>query len=66
MKDTMTVKELKEALENIPDDFLIRSRAKNAHLDKDNLEWQLSCSDVLSKVKFVEEHKTVMLIRGIE
>jgi hypothetical protein len=64
--ETMTVKELIEALQKIPNEYHVRSRAKNAHLDNDEMPWQLGFADVITKVKKVDSQQTVMLIRGFE
>lgn len=61
----MKVKELKFLLNNIPDDYEIRTRAKNSNLDKDR-PWQLSFSGLFTEVKPIHNHKIVMVIRGIE
>ncbi len=47
----MKVKKLKELLSKIPDDYEIRSRSQNAHLNNDEMHWQLNFSDVITKVK---------------
>lgn len=63
---TMTVKELKEALEKIPDGYEVKSRSSNAHLNNDEISWQFGCAGVITKVKTVDSQKAVMLIRGFE
>lgn len=62
----MKVKELKKLLKNVPDDYDIRTRAENAHLNQDEISWQLNFSGVITKVKVVDIHDTVVLIRGHE
>ncbi len=62
----MTVKELMKKLKKIPGGYKVRSRAGNAHLDNDEIPWQLGFADVITKVKKVDSQKTVMLIRGTE
>lgn len=66
MKDSLTVKELKEQLDKVPDNYVVLSRAENAHLDKDDVPWQLGFADVITKVKPVHKRRIVMLIRGFE
>ncbi len=66
MKESLTVRELKERLNKIPDNYIVLSRAENAHLDKDDVPWQLGFANVITKVKSVHERKIVMLIRGFE
>lgn len=62
----MDVKELKELLNNIPDNYEIRSRAGNALLYKDEDPWQFHCSGYVTKIKIIKERNAVMLIRGVE
>ena len=66
MSETMSVGELKEALNEIPDSYRIRTRPKNAHLSDDEIQWQLNFSGVVKKIKIVDSQKTVMLIRDFE
>jgi len=62
----MKVKDLKKELNDIPDEYEIRSRAINAHLNNDEISWQLHFADEITKIKVVAVQKTVMLIRGFE
>ena len=62
----MDVGELREILSEIPDDYEVRSRAENAHLNEDEIPWQLNFSGILTKVKAVDSQRAVMLIRGFE
>ena len=62
----MKVKELKELLEKIPDNYEIRTRPCNAHLDNDELSWQLHFSGEVTEIKPIHSHKVLMLIRGFE
>ncbi len=38
----MNVKELKELLEKVPDNYEIRTRSQNAHLNNDESSWHFS------------------------
>ncbi len=58
----MNVKELKELLEKVPDNYEIRTRSENSNLDKDNIPWQLYCSGIIKEVKSVHFLKTLILI----
>lgn len=62
----MNVKRLKEILEFIPDDYEIRSRSENAHLNNDEKQYNLNFMGILETVKIVDIHKTVVFIRGHE
>lgn len=64
--ETLNVGKLKKMSENVPDEYQIRSRSGNAHLDKDEFPWQHNFLDVVKKVKRVDNLKTIVLIRGIE
>ena len=47
----MKIKELREAIQEIPDNYEIRSRSKNAYLENNDSDWQLSFSNEITKVK---------------
>ncbi len=59
----MNVKELKELLEKIPDNYEIRTRSENSNLDKDNILWQLNFSGIIKDIKPIHSLRTLMLIR---
>lgn len=58
----MNVKELKELLEKVPDNYEIRTRSENSNLDKDNIPWQLYFSGIIKEVKSIHSLKTLMVI----
>ena len=62
----MKVKELKELLKKIPDNYEIRTRSRNSNLDNDELSWQLHFSGEVTEIKSIHSHKILMLIRGFE
>ena len=62
----MKVKELKQILSEVPDDYDIRSRAINSNLCEDEIPWQLSFAKIIVKVKRVDKLNTIVLIRGYE
>lgn len=62
----MKVKELKQILSELPDDYEIRTRARNSNLYKDEIPWQLSFAGIISSVRVVNKLKAVVLIRGHE
>jgi len=62
----MKVKKLRELMEKIPDNYEIRTRSCNAHLDSDESSWQLHFSGEITEIKPIHSHKIVMLIRGFE
>ena len=62
----MNVGELKKALSEFPDDYEIRSRARNSNLCDDEKPWQLSFAGIISGVKVVDKLNAVVLIRGFE
>jgi len=66
MTNIMTVKDLKESLDKIPNDYEIKTRSRNAHLCNDEDTGQLSFAGEITKVKVIDIHRTVMLIRSFE
>lgn len=62
----MNVKELKELLKSIPDNYEIRTRSENSNLDNDESTWQLNFSGVITEIKSIHSRKILMLIRGFE
>lgn len=62
----MNVKELKELLKSVPDNYEIRTRPCNAHSNTDEPSWQLSFSGEVTEIKPIHSHKVLMLIRGFE
>lgn len=61
----MKVKDLKKLLKDVPDNYEIKSRDENAHLNNDEVPWQLGFADGITKVKVVDTYNIVMLIRGV-
>ncbi len=62
----MYVKELKELLEKVPDNYEIRTRACNAHLHNDEAQWQINFSGEITELKSIHSRRILMLIRGFE
>ena len=62
----MNIKKIKEIIEFLPDDYEIRSRPENAHLNNDSNRSDLNFMGKIETVKIVDIHKTVVLIRGYE
>ena len=62
----MKVKKLRELLEKIPDNYEIRTRPCNAHLDNDESIWQVNFSGEITVVKPIHSRKILMLVRGFE
>lgn len=62
----MNVKKLKELLNDVPDDYIIRSRAENSNLQQDEIPWQFGFSGYILQVKVIEKQNAIMLIRGHE
>lgn len=62
----MNVKELKELLEKVPDNYEVRTRPYNAHFHKDEAVWELYFSAEIIEIKPIHSHKILMLIRGFE
>ena len=62
----MNVGELKRLLNEIPDNYKVRSRAKNAHLRDDETTWQIGFSGTVMEVNTIDSQESVMLIRDFE
>ncbi len=62
----MKVKKLRKLLEDIPDNYEIRTRPCNAALNSNEDLWQLNFSGEIVEIELVHSYKIVMLIRGFE
>ena len=62
----MNVGQLKQILKEIPDDYWIKTRAGNFNLNDDSNISDLKFMGNVESVNTVDEHKTIVLIRGYE
>jgi len=60
----MNVKELKEILKNIPDNYEIRTRSENSNLEIGKIPWNLYFSGIVKKVEFIHSLRTLMIINN--
>lgn len=62
----MNVGQLKQILKDIPDHYWIRTRADNFNLNDDSNIHELKFMGNVESVNIIEQHKTIVLIRGCE
>lgn len=60
----MNVQDLKKLLESVPDNYEVRSRYANAHLNNDEMWWQFNFSDYVDEVKIIHSKHAIMILRS--